>query len=199
MVSYEMEARFRNDEFDGDVRDMIAATRGDLVNSLQQSLGGGQQLTLSELDSGLENARYISTKTLKEFFSFFKEHIEQNLLEEPLRQAQKEMLCMRVMPYMIHLEEEDKWAAEVDKACRGVELNFYDDGAKVSWRDIIDRSSRRTVLGNRRAQLGLARGKTEADAYCALRRYQRQNFLYEQRRKKEDKTFGPSLSWEDLL
>jgi hypothetical protein len=199
MVSYEMEARFRNGEFDGDVEDMIAATRGDLVNSLQRTLGGSQQLTLSEVTSGLESARYISTQTLKEFFEFFKGHIEQNLVVDPLRKAQKEMLCMRVLPYIIHAEYEDKWAARIDKACKNVKLNFYSDGASVSWRDIVKRGSRTTVLGNDRAQLGLASDKIEADAYCALRRYERQNFLYEQRRKKSDKIFSPTIDWKDLL
>lgn len=199
MVAYEMEARFRNGEFDGDIQDMIAATRGDLIESLQRSLGAQQRLTLSEVDSGLESARYLSSEAFKDFFGFFKNHIEQNLVEKTLRPKQKEMLCLRVMPYLIHLEEEDKLAAKIDKECKNVELNFYEDGATVRWRDIIDRDSRRTILGNRRAQLGLARGKTQADAYCALRRYQRQNFLYEQQRSRKEKNAKPEIDWKDLL
>lgn len=199
MVAYEMEARFASGEFEGDVEDVIYATRGDLVQSLLNGLHPDSGLTLSEVYTGLDSAMYLSRETLKSFFDFFEKQLDHHLVDEPLQGHQRDILCMRVLPYFFELEPKSKLGKGIYEQCRSVSLNFYADGASVRWDDFVERIRRRGFMGSRRGTVGVPGGKNEADVFCALRRYQRQNFLYEQRRVQRDKSYEPKIRIEDLL
>lgn len=199
MVAYEMEARFANGEFEGDIEDVIYATRGDLVQSLLTGLHPDSGLTLSEVYTGLDASMHLSRETLKTFFKFFEKQLDHHLVDEPLDGHQKDILCMRVLPYFFELEPKSKLGKGIYEQCQNVSLNFYPDGANVRWGSFVERVRRRGFLGSRRGTVGVPGGKDEADVYCALRRYQRQNFLYEQRRVLRDKSYIPKIDIEDLL
>lgn len=195
MVSYEMEARFSRGELDQDVSELISATRGDLVQSLQTALNPSNEGTLAEVYSSLESSKYISRKTLQAFYQLFEKEIEK-LFEDPAAPyLQEDQLCLRLVPYLLAIGPKEKIGRKIYNRCRLVGLQFYQGGPSVRFDDIITMNQGRGPLGGQRNEFHTRAGISEADAYCALRRYQRQNYLLEQqRRNRNSKTLEETPS-----
>lgn len=189
MIAYEMEARFVSGEFTNDIDELIGATRGDLVNSLLQSLYPSGDGSLPQIMSGLESAKYLSQETLYSFYTIFEKHIEEQFEEGPRNHFQMDELCLRFIPYFMRLGEKDKFARVVEEKCSRVRLQFYDNGPSIAFSDLVSSSASRGPLGGRRFSYMPRPGKTQDDVFCALRRYNRQNYLYEQQRRSKDQKF----------
>jgi hypothetical protein len=189
MIAYEMEARFVSGEFTNDTADLIGATRGDLVNSLMQSLYPSGDGSLPQIMSGLESAQYLSQETLYSFYKVFEKHIEEQFEEGPRNHLQMNELCLRFIPYFMRLGEKDKFARTVEQKCARARLQFYDNGPSVAFSDLVVSSSSRGPLGGRRFSYEPRNGRSQSDVFCALRRYNRKNYLYEQQRRSKDKSF----------
>ena len=77
MVGYELDAKFKNGEFEDEVRDIIYSTRRDLVDALVQSYSEATgSMSLSEVYTRLESAKSISLKTYHASLDFFKKGID---------------------------------------------------------------------------------------------------------------------------
>ncbi len=194
MVSYEMEARFGRGELDQDVSELISATRGDLVQSLQTALNPSNEGTLAEVYSSLESSKYISRKTLQAFYQLFEKEIEKLFDNPAAPYLQEDQLCLRLVPYLLAMGPKEKLGRKIYDRCRLVNLQFYQGGPSVRFADVITMNQGRGPLGGQRNEFHTRAGVTEADAYCALRRYQRQNYLLEQQRRSGNKNASEETS-----
>ena len=127
MVGYELDAKFKNGEFEEEVRDIIYSTRKDLVDALVQSYSEATgSMSLSEVYTGLESAKSISKKTYHTTFNFLKKEIIKSLKLE-LSNGERVDLCFRVLPFLFQNKNDHKLLKVALNQCAGVKAKFYDN------------------------------------------------------------------------
>jgi len=166
MVSNEIEARFAlGNDFGQDIDDIVRATRGDLVQSLQNTFGGEDNISLGEIHLGLETSQSVIKNVTEDFFHLFRKQALKSLTEMELSKDEKAALCFRVLPFFGGSGiAKKRFVKRAYKACKNEKLNFYKNGPSIAWRDYIssDYKPRKNIV----------------DRFCALRNYNRLNKLY---------------------
>ncbi len=166
MVSSEIEARFAlGDDFGQDIGDIISATRGDLVQSLQNTFGGEDQISLAEIHLGLETSQTAIKNVTENFFHLFRKQAIKSLTKMDLSKDEKAALCFRVLPYFGGKGiAKSRFEKKAYNACKNVKMNFYKNGPTLVWRDYVsgDHKPRKNIV----------------ERFCALRNYNRLNKLY---------------------
>ncbi|MBY0413225.1 MAG: hypothetical protein K2Q18_03625, partial [Bdellovibrionales bacterium] len=167
MVSYEMEARFINNDLGEGVQDVVIATRNDLVQSILNSYGpADSSISLGELDISLESAQNNSKETMNEFFNFFKKSLIDSLESKKVSETEKTDLCFRVLPYLGSAK--DGVVKDVYENCQGRELKVYKNGPVIRFNDFVKMTPRN---GIRPAKYNLVSTNNPSSIFCAYRKY----------------------------
>jgi hypothetical protein len=166
MVSSEIEARFSTGgDFGRDIDDIIRATRGDLVQSLQSTYGGSDVISLPEVYLGLETAQSMIKNTTVQFTVSFDKHILNALTKMRITKEEKSALCFSLLPYAEYKKNfNDTFGEKFYGACKSAKMSFYKNGPKLVWSDF--------VAGPWKTK------KSITERFCALRNYNRNNKLY---------------------
>ena len=182
MVGYELDAKFKNGEFEDEVRDIIYSTRRDLVDALVQSYSEATgSMSLSEVYTGLESAKSISLKTYKTTFDFLKKEIIKSLKLE-LSQGERVDLCFRLLPFLYQNKKDKSLLKVALGQCKGVKAKFYTQIESISFDDFITTKKSR-FLGTKFKFL-----KTNSEKLlCQLDDYYRSNLIYENSQRQKDK------------
>ena len=181
MVGYELDAKFKNGEFEDEVRDIIYSTRRDLVDALVQSYSEATgSMSLSEVYTGLESAKSISFKTYKSTFDFFKKEIIKSLKLE-LSSGEKADLCFRILPFLYQNKKDKNLIKTALKTCKGVKAKFYKEIEGIRFDDFI------TTTKSRFLSIKFKFSKIENEKlFCQLDDYYRSNLIFENSQRKKE-------------
>ena len=140
MVGYELDAKFKNGEFEDEVRDIIFSTRRDLVDALVQSYSEtAGSISLSEVYTGLESAKSISLKTYHVSLGFLKKELIKSLKLD-LSKGERVDLCFRILPFLYKNKKDKSLLKNALSLCKGVQAKFYKEGASLNFDDYIKQS-----------------------------------------------------------
>lgn len=177
IVTYELEARFKNKEMDKYTTRLIYDTEADLIDALQDAydVAGTDRLTQDAILGGIPRSQNLLIKNLY----LFGEEAEDMIMDtlESVKGDEKDDLCFRILP-MIKPDDED-FATDFYEHC-GTASIVSSDGREVSalyMRDYIYRHRRDWAGDDFYRVRRFPRDRMKR--FCAVRNYHRRNRLFE--------------------
>lgn len=178
-VSYEVEAMVSDDKFSERIKDILYATRSDLVHSLVSTYGKEGDLPLEVVETGFETSLGITVETTDIFFETFADQIYKTLEKAKMTGNVLANLCFRLLPYAGDQKNNREFLSKIFDRCNGVTLQEYKNGPKLAWNDYVEHKK---VSG--RYNYVSKRGQREN--YCSLRQYYLKNTIFKNRNKITD-------------
>lgn len=181
MVSYELEARYSQGDFDDFIESSLLYTRSDLVQSLLETFhSDGRRLSLLEFIIGLKEAQSLSDSTLQEFSQTFRRAIRKLMRREYHSELLLADLCFRALPFLT--EQDQRTFRHAYRLCKDVELHYFEEGPKILWSDFIAVQRRHRLMPTRRRVFSFVDDIKRTQVMCSLRNFYQKSQLIEQRR-----------------
>lgn len=179
LVSYEIEAMISDEKFSEKMKDILYATRADLIDTLIGSYGRSGDLPIEVVETGYETSLGITVETTDIFFETFMDQIIKTLESAKMTERVHANLCFRLLPYAGEQKQYRHFLSKIYDHCRGVVVQDYKQGPSLKWDDYVEHKK---VSG----KYNYVPKKSQRDNYCALKKYQVKNMIFRNTNKKLD-------------
>ncbi len=197
LVSYDLEARLKNQDLKSSVGNVINATRNDLVSTLINSYKTSDTtLSISDILLGIETAQSHLGKISLEMSQFFKNDLVNAFKNEKLSPTELKDLCFRSV---IYFNEKDQDLMEtIYKKCSQVSMQTYKQGPKIDFS---------TFIAKEKSYLGLRQKykvqQNVTSLWCQQRDFSRKNKIIDEKffatESASQNTQTPEADTQELL
>lgn len=182
MVSYDIEARLKNNTLGDAVTSVVSNTRGDLVATILNSYRSNENaLSLEEVIIGLETAQNNTLKMMELFADFFERDFKKSLRSNKLASSERNDLCIRSLPFLSE-NNQDLLRVSYD-VCKDVKFQFYKNGPKVAFADYVQPTDGKNLFNKSKMKL---KGTRES-RLCSYRSYSQKITAMDEQKAKQAK------------
>ena len=181
MVSYDLEARLKNNTLGGAITSVVESTRGDLVTSILNSYKTNDNgLSIDEVILGLETAQNNTKQMMGVFYDFFEKDFKKSIKSDKMSEMEKKDLCFRSIPFLS--DDRQDFLKLSYEVCKDVKSQAYKNGPKIAFTDYVQVGDGKTLFGRDKLKL---KGTRES-RFCFYRNYSRQNKLLDEQARSKD-------------
>lgn len=182
-VSMELEARLLKGELSTSMSDILKATRDDLVDRLTSSITMSSQVSIGQIQTGLDSNMDITLKTMDLFQDKFTKYIVKAVNDPNNSPRVTAEMCFRALAYVgrnqpVKDEQrgDSRFLSDIWDTCYNASLNEFSNGPVLKWKEFVTKSKKGLKIEYKPT-------KERMDLVCVLDNFFIENKLIRERKK----------------